>query len=133
MCIHLSLLPHCVLATAVIASVIQAIIEFDHLSVSWVFLGLLAQLIVQFFKLLTKNFGAIGRNLGHFHGNNFFTNWKKCNRLSIVSKWPIFQIIIKILVKLVDKLVIFTKVYFYELKEVQSIEYGVKITDFSNQ
>ena len=48
-------------------------------------------------------------------------------------KWPIFQIIIKILVKLVDKLVIFTKVYFYELKEVQSIEHGVKMTDFSNQ
>ena len=38
----------------------------------------------------------------------------------------------KILVKLVEKLAIFTMMYFYELKEMQSIEYGVKMTDFSN-
>ena len=50
----------------------------------------------------------------------------------MVSKWVIFQIINQKFGEIGKKLVIFTMMYFYELKEMQSIEHSVKMSHFSN-
>lgn len=60
-------------------------------------------------------------------------NWKKWNWLNMILKWQFSKPISNILVKMIEKLVIFTIVNFYELEEMESIEHGLKMTNISNQ
>ena len=51
----------------------------------------------------------------------------------MILKWQFSKPISNILVKMIEKLVIFTIVNFYELEEMESIEHGLKMTNISNQ